>query len=74
MKCDVRTTDNFERAAKPLLKKYKSLKQELQQLETALIADPESGTSLGHNVYKIRLAIKSKGKGKSGDRRSVVPG
>jgi len=37
MKCEVRTTDNFEKAAKPLLKKYNSLKQELQQLESELI-------------------------------------
>lgn len=72
MKCEVRTTDNFERATKPLLKKYKSLKKELRELESELIAHPESGTSLGHNVYKIRLAIKSKGKGKSGGARVIT--
>ena len=72
MKCEVRTTDNFERAAKPLLKKYKSLKKELQNLESELIVHPSLGTSLGHNVYKIRLAIKSKGKGKSGGARVVT--
>ena len=72
MKYEIRTTDNFERAAKPLLKKYKSLKQELQGLELELIVHPASGTSLGHNVYKIRLAIKSKGKGKSGGARVIT--
>ncbi|CAN5873801.1 hypothetical protein BH11BAC7_BH11BAC7_16560 [soil metagenome] len=28
---------------------------------------PQVGTSIGNNCYKIRLAISSKGKGKSGD-------
>ncbi len=72
MKCEVRTTKNFERSAKPLLKKYKSLKKELLKLESELKAQPETGISLGHNVYKIRLAIKSKGKGKSGGARVIT--
>ena len=29
------------------------------------------GTSLGNNTYKIRLAIKSKGRGKSGGARII---
>lgn len=37
-----------------------------------LIINPESGTSLGHNVYKIRLAIQSKGKGKHSGARVVT--
>ena len=72
MKCEVRTTDNFEKAAKPLLKKYKSLSRELQELESEFLGRPDLGTSLGHNVYKIRLAIKSKGKGKSGGARVIT--
>ncbi len=72
MKYEVRTTDNFERATKPLLKKYRSLKRELQELESELIAHPESGASLGNNVYKVRLAIKSKAKGKSGGARVIT--
>lgn len=72
MKCKVRTTENFERVAKPLLKKYKSLRKELHHLESELIVHPETGTSLGHSVYKVRLAIKSKGKGKSGGARVIT--
>jgi hypothetical protein len=30
------------------------------------------GTSLGNNCYKIRLAIASKGKGKSGGARVIT--
>lgn len=72
MKCEVRTTANFEKAAKPLLKKFKSLKTELHQLGGELQRNPEQGTSLGNHVFKIRLAIKSKGKGKSGGARVIT--
>lgn len=72
MKREVHTTHNFEKAAKPLLKKYKSLANELEALESELITQPNSGTSLGHNIYKVRLAIKSKGKGKSGGARVIT--
>jgi hypothetical protein len=40
----------------------------LESLEIA----PEQGTSLGRNCYKIRLAIKSKGNGKSGGTRVIT--
>ncbi len=36
------------------------------------VDNPTSGTSLGHNLYKIRLAIASKGKGKSGGARVIT--
>lgn len=33
---------------------------------------PEQGTNLGNNCYKIRIAIASKGKGKSGGARVIT--
>ena len=33
---------------------------------------PETGKPLGNDTYKIRLAIKSKGKGKSGGGRVIT--
>lgn len=33
---------------------------------------PSSGNHLGNDIYKIRLAIKSKGKGKSGGARVMT--
>jgi hypothetical protein len=33
---------------------------------------PNQGTPLGNDCYKIRLAIKSKGKGKSGGARVMT--
>ena len=62
----VQVTKNFKNTAKPLLKKYPSLQKDLLRLEAELINNPTLGTSLGHNAYKIRLKISSKGKGKSG--------
>ena len=34
--------------------------------------NPELGTPLGNNIYKIRLAIASTGKGKSGGARIIT--
>ncbi len=37
-----------------------------------LAQPPKTGISLGHGIYKIRLAIASKGKGKSGEGRVIT--
>jgi mRNA-degrading endonuclease RelE of RelBE toxin-antitoxin system len=65
-------TDNFKREAKRLLKKHISLKDDLVRLEEELLANPRSGTQIRENVYKVRLAVKSKGKGKSGGVRVIT--
>jgi len=72
MNVNVVPTSNFERKAKKLIKKYRSLKGELAELTTALESDPRKGTHIRENVYKIRLAVKSKGKGKSGGMRVIT--
>ncbi|MFD1470087.1 hypothetical protein ACFQ48_17795 [Hymenobacter caeli] len=66
------TTANFRREAKPLLKKYRSLKQELGQLAGALRQDSAQGEPLGQDCYKIRIAIASKSRGKSGGARVIT--
>lgn len=68
----VRTIPAFERHSKPLLKKYPSLVNELKELVLSLREDQEQGTPLGMDCYKIRLAIASKGKGKSCGARVVT--
>jgi mRNA-degrading endonuclease RelE of RelBE toxin-antitoxin system len=65
-------TEKFKKEAKRLIKKYPSLKIELMGLNNQLSLNPEMGTPLGNNSYKIRLAIKSKGKGKSGGARIIT--
>lgn len=68
----VDTTPNFEREAKRLIKKYKSLKNEINTLIESLEEMPEQGMRLGNDIYKIRLAVKSKGKGKRGGARVMT--
>ena len=55
-----------------MLKKYPSLKAELLQLSEQIAENPGMGIALGKNCFKIRLAIKSKGKGKSGGARVIT--
>jgi hypothetical protein len=72
MSFNVKSISVFERQAKRLVKKFPSLKKEIQGLINELKEVPEKGTSIGHNCYKIRLAIASKGKGKSGGARVIT--
>ena len=72
MKVTVVVTKNFKIAVKPLLKKFPSLKNDLLLLERALTENPKMGSNLGHDAYKIRLRIGSKGKGKSGGARVIT--
>lgn len=61
----------FDKQAKRLVRKYPSLKQELITLIGQLQSNPAQGTSIGNSCYKIRVAIASKGKGKSGGARVI---
>ena len=72
MNCKIIVVENFRREAKRLTKKYASLKDELTQLGEELLRNPKSGTPLGKNIYEIRLAVKSKGRGKSGAMRVIT--
>jgi mRNA-degrading endonuclease RelE of RelBE toxin-antitoxin system len=62
----------FDKQLKRLSKKYPSLKDEFLELIKSLEQEPEQGTSLGNNCYKIRLSIASKNKGKSGGARVIT--
>jgi len=68
----VQITDNFVRKIKKLAKKYKSLADDLEILKKELLENPEIGVPLGGNVRKVRMAIASKGKGKSGGARVIT--
>ena len=72
MSYQVDTIAHFEREAKRLKKKFPSLKQEIDELIDSLEENPLLGTALNNGFYKIRLGIKSKGKGKSGGARVIT--
>jgi len=71
MNCSITYTKEFFKDVKRLYKKYRSLKEDLSKLEEELLENPYAGVKISENFYKIRLAIKSKGKGKSGGGRVV---
>jgi len=72
MSFEVIATELFERKLKRLSKKYKSLAQDLIPVIEELEENPTSGTPLGKDCFKIRIAIASKGKGKSGGARMIT--
>ncbi|RTL59960.1 MAG: hypothetical protein EKK37_03705 [Sphingobacteriales bacterium] len=72
MSFNIIPTPPFEKELKQLAKKYPSLKNDLSVLITKLLAEPKMGTPLGNDCYKIRMAITSKGKGKSGGARVIT--
>jgi mRNA-degrading endonuclease RelE of RelBE toxin-antitoxin system len=72
MNYNVIPTPTFKSQAKRLIKKFPSLKKELSDLNFILSQTPDSGTPLGNDTFKVRLAVKSKGKGKSGGMRIIT--
>ena len=72
MNYNIKSLPKFDKNLKALSKKYPSLKAEFIELVNSLKKNPTKGISLGNNCYKIRLAIASKGKGKSGGARVIT--
>jgi mRNA-degrading endonuclease RelE of RelBE toxin-antitoxin system len=71
MNYDIIVTDNFKSVSKKLIKKYSSLKNQIEQIVNTLSDHPETGDHLGSGIYKIRLKISSKRRGKSGEARLI---
>lgn len=62
----------FRREAKRLIKKFPSLRNELLKLIESLKENPQQGTPLGNDCFKIRISIASKNKEKSGGARVLT--
>ena len=65
-------TSRFEKELKRLVKKFPSLKTEFHKLIEQLAQAPDSGSFIGNDCFKVRLAISSKGKGKRGGARVIT--
>ena len=61
----------FEKSLKRLSKKYPSLKADYLAFLSELEKNPMMGDEIFPNCRKTRIAIKSKGKGKSGGGRII---
>ena len=72
MSFEVTSIRQFDRQLKRLVRKYPSLAAEVESLAEALAEDPDLGTDIGGGLHKIRLAIRSKNRGKSGGARVIT--
>ena len=72
MSYSVFATDGFAKHVKSIAKKHPSLKSDLKKLIDSLAENPVQGDPLGKDCYKVRMAITSKGKGKSGGARIIT--
>ena len=65
-------SEDFRVAYKRLKKRHRSLQQDFERLLASLLQNPMQGVELDGGVRKVRLAITSKGRGKSGGARVIV--
>lgn len=65
-------TPEFLKSAKILSKRYRSFAEDLKALRDEIIKNPYYGDDLGNGIRKLRMAIKSKGKGKRGGARVIT--
>lgn len=72
MKNKVIIEESFSKPAKRLARRFPSFPTDLLSLVEELESNALLGTSLGGNLRKVRLAIRSKGKGKSGGGRVIT--
>jgi len=72
MNYKILTIAPFDKQLKRLIKKYPSLKAEISDLIKQLLTEPTKGIPIGNDCFKIRLAIASKGRGKSGGARVIT--
>ena len=62
----IKTSHSFDKEMKRLGKRYASMIEDYASLLDELERNPRLGTDLGGGLRKIRMAIASKGRGKSG--------
>lgn len=72
MEVKINIEKEFERQLRKLAKKYRSIIDDYETFLDELEKDPYQGTNLGRGVRKVRMAIASKGKGKSGGARVIT--
>lgn len=68
----VRMSEDFRVAYKRLKKRHKSLEHDFELLLVSLLQNPMQGIELEGGARKVRLAITSKGRGKSGGARVII--
>lgn len=72
MNFDIEATEVFRKSLKALAKRHRSLKQDFEVFTRSLQNNPFQGDELSPGLRKIRMAISSKGRGKSGGARVIT--
>lgn len=72
MSLEIVRSEYFAAELKKLAKRYKSIADDLEGFVSSLRENPLQGDEIAPNIRKIRMAIKSKGKGKSGGARVIT--
>ncbi|MBD5421916.1 MAG: addiction module toxin RelE [Bacteroides sp.] len=72
MSFEVIPTPGFERSFKALAKRHRSLPKDILLFSQSLQENPFQGDELCPGIRKIRMAIASKGRGKSGGARVIT--
>lgn len=72
MSYNIITIPSFERELKFLAKKHRSIPTDFKKLLDDLELNPTMGDEVLKDCYKIRMAITSKGQGKSGGARLIT--
>ena len=72
MMVNIATHPEFVRQMKRFAKKYHSLASDYAQFLASIRKNPFQGDDLGQGIRKMRMAISSKGKGKSGGMRVIT--
>ena len=63
---------SFAKDIKALKKKYRSIDSDFEKFIKSLLENPLQGDGLGSDCYKVRMAIESRNKGKSGGARVIT--
>lgn len=66
------TSEYVDKEIKRLSKRYKSFKADLIGFQQELLENPYQGVEIAPNIRKVRMAISSKGRGKSGGARVIT--
>ena len=72
MNFSIETIPRFEKDVKKLKKRFPKIKNDLLQLINRLSSNPELGTNLSENIFKIRVPNSSIPTGKSGGFRVIT--
>lgn len=69
---ELKLSADIKKELKRLSKKYRSLPNDFEAFTKELCANPYMGVDLGNGIHKVRIAISSKNKGKSGGARIIT--